>query len=174
MPNFNEPVVVDLTANGDGYILKVNGVPKAIIRVDTEGRAAIIGPDGTPMLTMSGRGRATVGAPFATGVGPEPATDPVRLLVQDDLWATGTIRAGIPGAFGSAPIDPRGALQLGRNHAPQTASYIRFYHLSEQARIGLTAADEPFISPIPNDDPTFFRIAKDGTVYVRRLVQTAG
>ena len=114
------PLQVDLSKPGDAMVITLNGKHVGGLRVDKEGRLGIYGPNqSSTAITIDGRDRIQLG--------PEPVKSPaVRLTVADDVWMSGVLRVGKADAFGDAPFDPNGAIQVGRNLAVAQAMSVLF------------------------------------------------
>jgi hypothetical protein len=143
------PLQVDLSKPGDAMVITLNGKHVGGLRVDKEGRLGIYGPNqSSTAITIDGRDRIQLC--------PEPVKSPaVRLTVADDVWMSGVLRVGKADAFGDAPLDPNGAIQVGRNLAvAQAMSVFRVFGQGrERFRLGLTEEGHGFWSNGPHDTP---------------------
>lgn len=97
---------------------------------------------------------------------PQPVTSPAApLTVADDARMTRLLRVGRPDAFGDAPIDPNGAIQLGRNlTTAQPMSLARLFKVgNESFRLGTTTDGCGFVSDGAHDVPLLtFRPSRPG------------
>jgi hypothetical protein len=143
------PVVIDLDEPGDALVISLRGKAAGGLRVDEQGRLGIFGPNQTSTaVTVDERDRVQIG--------PAPEGSLVaRLSVADDMWVTGMLRVGRPDAFGDAPLDPNGAIQLGRNlQTAQPMALARFFAQGVEAfRLGATAEGHGFWSDGAHDVP---------------------
>ncbi|MBM4076647.1 MAG: hypothetical protein FJ267_13540 [Planctomycetes bacterium] len=157
----NDPLRLDLAKPGDALIITLNGKHVGGLRVDSEGRLGIYGPNqSSTAITIDGQDRVQIDpAPVA-----EP---PVRLTVAEDVWMTGVLRVGRADAFGDAPFDPNGAIQVGRNlPVAQPMSVFRtFAQGKERFRLGISGEGHGFWSNGPHDTPlvTFRGLSEDKT-----------
>lgn len=155
------PLVIDLPAGTTDAITIRNssGVVVGGLRMDSNGRLAIFGPNhSSNAITVRGNDKVYVGSTV-----PADSEQAAHVMIEDDVHLTGTLRVGIPDAFVGMPIDPRGAIQLGRTSATgqnQTISLIRLYRknhstgLSEECgRIGIDADGFPCIMQGTQDVP---------------------
>ena len=156
------PVRVDLSKPGDAMVITLNGKHVGGLRVDQEGRLGIYGPNqASTAITIDGNDRIQVD--------PEPVKTPAaRLTVADDVWMSGVLRVGRADAFGDAPLDPNGAIQVGRNlTTAQPMSVFRvFGQGQERFRLGLNKEGHGFWSNGPHDTPlvTFRPTSEDKTI----------
>jgi hypothetical protein len=145
----NGPVSIDLTKPGEALVITLDGKTVGGLRVDARGRLGIFGPNQTSTaITLDAHDRVQID--------PAPADAPrCRLTVADDAWLTGALRVGRADAFGDAPFDPNGAIQLGRNlSAAQPMALARFFTQGRESfRIGATADGHGFWSDGPHDVP---------------------
>lgn len=143
------PVVIDLAKPGNAIIISLNGKHVGGLRIDASGRLGIYGPNySSTAITLDSQDRVQVN--------PEPVDHPpVRLSIADDMWATGVLRVGRADAFGDTPLDPNGAIQLGRNlQDAQPMSILRaFGQGKESFRLGISEAGNGFWSNGPHDTP---------------------
>ena len=159
------PLRLELTKPGDALIITLNGRHAGGLRVDHGGRLGIYGPNQTSTaITVDGRDRVQID--------PEPvAAPPVRLTVADDVWMTGVLRVGRADAFGDAPFDPNGAIQVGRNlsRAQPMAVFRAFGQGQERFRLGVSEGGHGFWSNGPHDTPlvTFRGRSEDRTTTAR-------
>jgi hypothetical protein len=141
--------VIDLSKPGDALVIMLEGKPAGGLRVDEHGRLGIFGPNETSTaITVDGRDKVQID--------PAPVASPAaRLTVAEDVWLTGVLRVGRADAFGDAPFDPNGAIQVGRNlPLAQPMALARFYAQGKESfRLGITAAGDGFWSDGPNDAP---------------------
>jgi len=89
-------------------------------------------------------------------IDPEPVDVPkTRLTIANDVWLTGVLRVGRADAFGDAPFDPNGAIQLGRKlDRDQPIALLRaFAHGQESFRLGANADGVGYWSDGPHDSP---------------------
>ena len=155
------PVHVDLSKPGDAMIITLNGEHVGGLRVDKEGRLGIYGPNQiSTAITIDERDRIQID--------PEPVKSPaVRLTVANDVWMSGVLRVGRADAFGDAPFDPNGAIQVGRNlPVAQPMSVFRaFGQGRERFRFGISQDGHGFWSNGPHDTPlvTFRPTSEDKT-----------
>lgn len=153
------PVAIDLSAPGDALLVSLNGQKVGGLRVDEAGRLALFGPNhSSSAITIDGRDRVQID--------PEPLPDPPsRLTIANDVWLTGVLRVGRADAFGDAPFDPNGAIQVGRNLsvAQPMALFRAFAQGEERWRLGTTGTGEGFWSDGAHDTPlmTFFPSPED-------------
>jgi hypothetical protein len=153
------PVVIDLSAPGDALAITLNGKAVGGLRIDAHGRLGIYGPNHTSTaVTLDGRDRIQID--------PQPVESPsTRLTIDQDVWLTGVLRVGRPDAFGDAPFDPNGAIQLGRNlQTAQPMALARFFSQGRESfRLGTTGDGCGFISDGPHDVPLLtFRPSAEG------------
>ncbi|MBC8355279.1 MAG: hypothetical protein H8E66_25160 [Planctomycetes bacterium] len=159
------PLQLDLAKPGDALIITLNGNHVGGLRVDSEGRLGIYGPNRTSTaITIDGLDRVQID--------PEPvAAPPVRLTVADDVWMTGVLRVGRADAFGNAPFDPNGAIQVGRNlpQAQPMSVFRAFGQGRERFRFGISEDGHGFWSNGPRDTPlvTFRGLSEDKTTSAR-------
>lgn len=143
------PVVIDLSQPGDALAITMNGKAVGGLRVDEHGRLGIFGPNYTSTaVTLDCRDKLQID--------PQPVESPAaRLTVADDAWMTGVLRVGRADAFGDAPFDPNGAIQLGRNLSrAQPMALARFFSQGKEAfRLGTTADGMGFVSDGAHDVP---------------------
>ena len=143
------PFSIDLNQPGDALVLTLNGKHVGGLRVDAQGRLGIYGPNqSSTAITVDDKDRVQID--------PAPVENPpVRLSVANDMWATGVLRIGRADAFGDTPLDPNGAIQLGRNlKEAQPMSVLRaFGQGKERFRIGITGEGDGFWSNGPHDTP---------------------
>jgi hypothetical protein len=143
------PIVIDLSAPGDALVISMQGKPVGGLRVDELGRLGIYGPNQTSTaITVDGLDRVQID--------PAPLdSPPTRLTVADDVWLTGVLRVGRPDAFGDAPFDPNGAIQVGRNlPQAQPMALMRFFAQGQEAfRFGADKDGSGFWSDGPHDTP---------------------
>ncbi|MGD9647234.1 MAG: hypothetical protein AB7U73_16095 [Pirellulales bacterium] len=154
------PLVIDLRQPGDALSITLNGQAVGGLRVDAQGRLGIYGPNYTSTaVTLDGQDKLQID--------PQPAAAPAaRLTVADDAWLTGVLRVGRADAFGDAPLDPNGAIQLGRNLAQaQPMALARFFSQGQESfRLGTTADGCGFISDGAHDLPLLtFRPSGEGS-----------
>jgi hypothetical protein len=159
------PLQLDLAKPGDALSITLNGNHVGGLRVDSEGRLGIYGPNRTSTaITIDGLDRVQID--------PEPvAAPPVRLTVADDVWMTGVLRVGRADAFGNAPFDPNGAIQVGRNlpQAQPMSVFRAFGQGKERFRFGISEDGHGFWSNGPHDTPlvTFRGQSEDKTMSAR-------
>jgi hypothetical protein len=143
------PVVIDLNKPGDALVIRLGGRAVGGPRVDEQGRLGIYGPNQTSTaITLDERDRVQID--------PEPEVSPAaRLTIADDVWLTGVLRVGRADAFASAPFDPNGAIQVGRNLLrAQPMALMRFFAQGQEAfRLGTTAEGHGFWSDGAHDVP---------------------
>jgi hypothetical protein len=143
------PVVIDLNQPGDALVIALDGKAVGGLRVDKQGRLGIYGPNGTSTaITVDDRDRVQID--------PAPVESPqARLTIANDVWLSGVLRVGRPDAFGEAPMDPNGAIQVGRNlQKAQPMSLVRFFAQGKEAfRLGTTADGSGFWSDGAHDVP---------------------
>lgn len=153
------PVVIALNAPGDAVAITLEGKPVGGLRVDAQGRLGIYGPNHSSTAV-------TVDRHDKIQIDPRPVESPAaRLTIADDMWATGALRVGRADAFGNAPMDPNGAIQLGRNLSKaQPMAFARFYAQGKESfRLGTTADGCGFVSDGPHDVPLLtFRPSPEG------------
>jgi len=160
-PQQRGPLHLDLAKPGDALIITLNGKHVGGLRVDSQGRLGVYGPNhASTAITVDGQDRVQID--------PEPAASPpVRLTVANDVWMTGVLRVGREDAFGNTPFDPNGAIQVGRNLSrDQDMSLFRaFGQGRERFRIGISGEGHGFWSNGPHDAPlvTFRAAAEDKT-----------
>ena len=156
-----ETLHLDLARPGDALVITLNGKHVGGIRVDSQGRFGIYGANhASTAITIDGHDRVQID--------PEPIdAPPVRLSVANDVWLTGALRVGRKDAFGTAPFDPNGGIQLGRNLSrDQNMSLVRaFGQGRERFRIGVSQDGHGFWSNGPHDTPlvTFRATSEDKT-----------
>lgn len=149
---------IDLEKPGDALIIRLQGKPVGGLRVDDHGRLGIFGANhSSTAVTIDGRDRVQID--------PNPADTPyARLTVADDSWMTGVLRVGRADAFGDAPFDPNGAIQVGRNlqKAQPMALFRAYAQGKESFRLGVTEEGHGYWSDGPNDRPmlTFYPSAE--------------
>jgi hypothetical protein len=143
------PLKIDLSQPGDALLITLDGRTVGGLRVDAHGRLGIFGPNGTSTaITLDEHDKVQID--------PAPVdAPPCRLTVADDAWLTGALRVGRPDAFGDAPFDPNGAIQLGRNlTVAQPMALARFFAQGRETfRLGATAQGYGFWSDGPHDVP---------------------
>lgn len=143
------PVVINLDKPGDALMVTMNGKPVGGLRVDDAGRLGVFGPNKTSTaITIDGRDRVQID--------PEPvASPPTRLTIANDVWLTGVLRVGRADAFGDAPFDPNGAIQVGRNlpKAQPMALFRAYAQGKECFRLGATKEGHGFWSDGAHDTP---------------------
>ncbi len=129
------PVVINLSQPGDALVIALDGKAVGGLRVDKQGRLGIYGPNGTSTaITVDERDNVQID--------PEPVASPQsRLTVANDVWLTGVLRVGRADAFGEAPMDPNGAIQVGRNL--RRRSQCRCCASSPRARNHFASAPRP-------------------------------
>jgi hypothetical protein len=141
--------VINLDQPGDALTIMLQGKAVGGLRVDDQGRLGVFGANySSTAITLDGRDRVQID--------PTPADSPaVRLSVADDAWMTGVLRVGRDDAFGDAPFDPNGAIQLGRNlQQAQPMALVRaFAQGRETFRLGVDAEGTGFWSDGPHDVP---------------------
>jgi hypothetical protein len=143
------PVRIDLAAPGDALLITLDGKTVGGLRVGARGRLGIYGPNETSTAI-------TLDALDHVQIDPRPVDAPTaRLTIADDTWLTGMLRVGRADAFGDAPFDPNGAIQLGRNlQVAQPMALMRFFSQGRESfRIGATAEGHGFWSDGPHDVP---------------------
>jgi hypothetical protein len=153
------PVTIDLSKPGDALVITLSGKTVGGLRVDEFGRLGIFGPNqNSTAITLDQHDRVQID--------PSPVKSPLpRLTVADDAWMTGMLRVGRPDAFGDAPFDPNGAIQVGRNlQVAQPMSMLRFFAQGREAfRIGATKDGAGFWSDGSHDVPLVtFRPSPEG------------
>ena len=159
------PLRLDLEEPGDALIITLKGKPVGGLRVDKNGRLGLYGPNQTSTaITIDGKDRVQID--------PEPVeAPPVRLTVSDDVWMSGVLRVGRADAFGDAPFDPNGAIQVGRNlpEAQAMSVFRAFGQGEERFRFGISEEGHGFWSNGPNDAPlvTFRATSQDKTEAAR-------
>lgn len=161
------PVVIDLSKPGDALVITLGGKTVGGLRVDERGRLGIYGANETSTaITVDQRDRVQIG--------PAPEASPAaRLTIADDVWLTGVLRVGRADAFGDAPFDPNGAIQLGRNlPTAQPMALMRFFAQGEEAfRLGATAEGRGYWSdgahdvPLVTFQPSAERESNSGRLY---------
>jgi hypothetical protein len=143
------PVVIDLGRPGDALVITLDGKAVGGLRVDRQGRLGVFGPNQTSTaITLDSRDRVQID--------PVPLDDPpARLSVANDAWLTGALRVGRADAFGDAPFDPNGSIQLGRNlPTAQPIALARFFaHGREAFRLGAAADGAGYWSDGAHDVP---------------------
>jgi len=143
------PIRLDLAKPGDALIITLEGKHVGGLRVDSQGRLGIYGPNhSSTVITIDVKDRVQID--------PHPAkSPPVRLTVADDVWMSGVLRVGRADAFGEAPFDPNGAIQVGRNlpKAQPMSVFRAFGQGQEQFRLGITKDGQGFWSNGPHDTP---------------------
>jgi hypothetical protein len=141
--------VINLEKPGEALTIVLQGKVVGGLRVDEQGRLGIFGPNRTSTaITLDGRDRVQIN--------PTPLDAPsARLTVADDTWLTGVLRVGRADAFGDAPFDPNGAIQLGRNlQKAQPMALLRAYAQGRESfRLGVGADGTGFWSDGPHDVP---------------------
>jgi hypothetical protein len=154
------PVVIDLTRPGDALVVRLDGRTVGGLRADGHARLAVFGPNRTSSVI-------TVDRSDRVQIDPAPVPDPrARLSIANDVWLTGALRVGRPDAFGDAPFDPNGAIQLGRNLGEaQPMALARFFAQGREAfRIGATREGYGFWSDGAHDTPLVtFRPSTSGS-----------
>jgi|GEM_PF-1012197 len=143
------PVVIDLASPGDALAITLAGKPVGGLRVDNQGRLGIYGPNhSSTAMTLDRYDKLQID--------PQPVDSPAaRMTIAEDVWLTGVLRVGRADAFGDAPFDPNGAIQLGRNlPKAQPMALARFFSQGKEAfRLGTTADGCGFVSDGPHDVP---------------------
>jgi hypothetical protein len=143
------PVHIDLSKPGNALVITLDGKTVGGLRIDERGRLGIYGPNETSTAI-------TLDALDHVQIDPRPVdAPPARLTIADDTWLTGMLRVGRADAFGDAPFDPNGAIQLGRNlQVAQPMALVRFFAQGRESfRIGATAEGHGFWSDGPHDVP---------------------
>jgi hypothetical protein len=143
------PVAIDLSSPGDALAITLNGKAVGGLRVDAQGRLGIYGPN----LTSTA---VTLDRLDKIQIDPQPVDAPAaRMTIAEDVWLTGVLRVGRADAFGDAPFDPNGAIQLGRNLTKaQPMALARFFSQGQESfRLGTTADGSGFVSDGPHDVP---------------------
>lgn len=143
------PLVIDLARPGDALTITLNGQAVGGLRVDAQGRLGIFGPNHSSTAV-------TLDRYDKLQIDPRPVDAPAaRMTVAEDVWLTGVLRVGRADAFGDAPFDPNGAIQLGRNlNRAQPMALARFFSQGKEAfRLGTTADGCGFVSDGPHDVP---------------------
>jgi hypothetical protein len=130
-------------------VITLDGKAVGGLRVDVQGRLGVFGPNQTSTaITLDGRDRVQID--------PAPVDEPPsRLTIANDAWLTGVLRVGRADAFGDAPFDPNGAIQVGRNlQKAQPMALMRFFAQGREAfRFGATAQGHGFWSDGSHDVP---------------------
>lgn len=150
----DQPIEINLQEPGNAFVIKLNGKHVGGVRVDDRGRLGIYGANyNSTAITIDDRDRVQIDS--------SPQVNPsARLTVADDVWMTGMLRVGRADAFGDAPFDPNGAIQVGRKlDQPQAMSVFRVFGQGEERfRLGVTEDGNGFWSNGPHDDPlvTFY------------------
>lgn len=143
------PVVIDLKEPGDALAITLNGKAVGGLRVDAQGRLGIYGPNySSTAVTLDHQDKIQID--------PHPADAPAaRMTIAEDVWLTGVLRVGRADAFGDAPFDPNGAIQLGRNLSQaQPMALARFFAQGKESfRMGTTADGCGFVSDGAHDVP---------------------
>jgi hypothetical protein len=138
-----------LNRPGDALVITLDGKAVGGLRVDAQGRLGIFGPNQTSTaITLDERDRVQID--------PAPLDEPPsRFTVANDVWLTGVLRVGRADAFGDAPFDPNGAIQVGRNlPTAQPMALARFFAQGREAfRLGATADGHGFWSDGGHDVP---------------------
>jgi hypothetical protein len=153
------PIVIDLAQPGDALAITLKGKPVGGLRVDAQGRLGIYGPNhSSTAVTLDRQDKIQID--------PNPADAPAaRMTIAEDVWLTGVLRVGRADAFGDAPFDPNGAIQLGRNLTKaQPMALARFFAQGKESfRLGTTADGCGFVSDGPHDVPLLtFRPSLEG------------
>jgi hypothetical protein len=159
-------VVINLDQPGDAILVTLDGTKVGGLRVDEEGRLALFGPNhSSSAITIDGRDRVQID--------PEPVSEPPsRLTIANDVWLTGFLRVGRADAFGDAPFDPNGAIQVGRNLqvAQPMALFRAFAQGEERWRLGTTAEGDGFWSDGAHDVPLMtFHASPEGAPTTGRV-----
>lgn len=143
------PVAIDLEKPGDALVITLKGKSIGGLRVDEQGRLGIFGPNQvSTAITLDEHDKVQID--------PAPVASPTaRLTIAQDVWLTGALRVGRADAFGEAPFDPNGAIQLGRNLSQaQPMALVRFFAQGQEAfRLGATAEGYGFWSDGAHDVP---------------------
>ncbi|NUM56652.1 MAG: hypothetical protein HUU46_23745 [Candidatus Hydrogenedentes bacterium] len=143
------PAIVDLAEPGEALLIRLNGKPAGGLRVDAQGRLGIFGPNHTSTIV-------TIDARDRVQIDPHPVDSPApRLTIDQDVWLTGVLRVGRADAFGDAPFDPNGAVQVGRNlPTAQPMALLRaFAQGKESFRLGADADGNGYWSDGAHDTP---------------------
>lgn len=153
------PVVIDLKQPGDALSIMLNGKSVGGLRVDARGRLGIYGPNySSTAVTLDGHDKIQID--------PHPVDAPTaRMTIAEDVWLSGVLRVGRADAFGDAPFDPNGAIQLGRNLSQaQPMALARFFAQGKESfRLGATADGCGFVSDGAHDVPLLtFRPSPQG------------
>lgn len=153
------PAVINLDAPGDALTITLNGKAVGGLRVDEQGRLGIFGPNySSTAVTLDGQDKIQID--------PYPVDAPAaRMTIAEDVWLTGVLRVGRADAFGDAPFDPNGAIQLGRNLSrAQPMALARFFSQGKESfRLGTTADGCGFVSDGGHDVPLLtFRPSQAG------------
>lgn len=153
------PVTIDLSNPGDALVVTLAGKAVGGLRVDDQGRLGIFGPNQTSTAI-------TVDKLDRVQIDPAPVDSPAaRLTIANDVWLSGALRVGRADAFGDAPFDPNGAIQVGRNlPVAQPMTLARFFAQGREAfRIGATKDGAGFWSDGSHDIPLVtFRPSREG------------
>ena len=143
------PIVINLDRPGEAILLTLEGKPAGGMRIDEQGRLGIFGPNRTSTIV-------TIDNQDHVQIDPEPVHAPkARLTIANDTWLTGVLRVGLADAFGDAPFDPNGAIQLGRklDKAQPIALLRAFAHGKESFRLGANTEGIGYWSDGPHDSP---------------------
>lgn len=175
MPTYTEKVIIDLPSDGEAIEIRKNGVKVGGIafRTTAQGNLQLL-VNGTtvPALCIGGDR-----LPGDVQVSPDPVEKPIpHFTVRStsmqgsygDVWIDGTLNV-VPAqvmldANGNAamPLDPRGAINLGRTRYPaanENLGLIRLWRkaqdgvVREECRLGLSQHGFPYINSGGSDSP---------------------
>lgn len=196
MPTHYEKVIIDLPSDGEAIEIRKNGVKVGGIafRTTAQGNLQLL-VNGTtvPALCIGGDR-----LPGDVQVSPDPVEKPIpHFTVRStsmqgsygDVWIDGTLNVVPHQVFLDAngnptmPLDPRGAINLGRTRYPnanENLGLLRFWRkaqdgvVREEARMGLTQHGFPYLNGGGNDNAIIRYRFDNGSTRINLMRQSDG